>query len=890
MGKGIQGAVLRALGAKEHSVVVTGRTHLAEHFIRIAFRSDTLLGDGPLHPDSWIRLWFPNPDDPSTLHQRGYTLVDPDPESGTFAIDFVLHHPMGPASYWAGGCEVGERLVAQRFGAQPFTLLDPPPAGYLLLGDLASYPAITSIAAAVPDDVPVAVYMERHSPLDETLPLPGGRLVTAAWVDELPDGQGLAQAIDGRDWTGWFAWIGAESLATRRARSLLTRDHGLNKATLHAQAYWMRGRALGKSRTLAELNELNELNAAREAAEPAVRAEKPERAPSGGPGRTGPAAPAPPLAASAVEPEAPVPVLAPAKRVLWAACITQVLLSVLQVIPFILLADVARLLLAGAPPGRFLRTAVTAGVVMGLAATGTAVLLTALHVYDASYSAALRRRLMDKLTRLPLGWFASRGSEEVKRIVGDDVNALHYVVTHAVTECVGAAATPLLVLVYLFGVQWRLALVLLLPILAFVVVMSRIMKRDADDVARSQRCTARVSAQAQTFISSREEARVLGTSSVVDLPGTLTETGDFIAEWQMRTGPAKIVAVMLNRPTTVLGLLLAAAYPMMILGWTDAPELVPFLVLGTSFGGRLLGVSTSIGALTSGLQARDALETFLATPELALPTADGGPEGAGPPPAPAPDRLALEGVTFAYDAGHPVLTDLSLSLEPGVVTALVGPSGAGKSTVAALAARLWDPQGGRVALGGTDLRELAQDDLYARVTILLQDVQLIRATVRDNIALTRPEATRAQIEEAARAARVHDVIAALPQGYDTVVDSSRLSGGERQRLGIARALLADTPVVILDEATASADPDSELEIRRALSTLLKGRTVLMIAHRLHTVRDAERIVVMDHGRVVETGTHASLMAADGVYAAMWAATGSPETSADGGERREVAIW
>ena len=890
MGKGIQGAVLRALGAKEHSVVVTGRTHLAEHFIRIAFRSDTLLGDGPLHPDSWIRLWFPNPDDPSTLHQRGYTLVDPDPESGTFAIDFVLHHPMGPASYWAGSCEVGERLVAQRFGAQPFTLLDPPPAGYLLLGDLASYPAITSIAAAVPDDVPVAVYMERHSPLDETLPLPDGRLVTAAWVDELPDGQGLAQAIDGRDWTGWFAWIGAESLATRRARSLLIRDHGLNKATLHAQAYWMRGRALGKSRTLAELNELNELNAAREAAEPAVRAEKPERDPSGGPGRTVPAAPVPPPAASAVEPEAPVPVLAPAKRAMWAACVAQVLLSVLQVIPFILLADVARLLLAGAPPGRFLRTAVTAGVVMGLAATGTAVLLTALHVYDASYSAALRRRLMDKLTRLPLGWFASRGSEEVKRIVGDDVNALHYVVTHAVTECVGVVATPLLVLVYLFGVQWRLALVLLLPILAFVVVMSRIMKRDADDVARSQRCTARVSAQAQTFISSREEARVLGTSSVVDLPGTLAETGDFIAEWQMRTGPAKIVAVMLNRPTTVLGLLLAAAYPMMILGWTDAPELLPFLVLGTSFGGRLLGVSTSIGALTSGLQARDALETFLAPPELVLPTADGGPEGAGPPPAPAPDRLALEGVTFAYDAGHPVLTDLSLSLEPGVVTALVGPSGAGKSTVAALAARLWDPQGGRVALGGTDLRELAQDDLYARVTILLQDVQLIRATVRDNIALTRPEATRAQIEEAARAARVHDVIAALPQGYDTVVDSSRLSGGERQRLGIARALLADTPVVILDEATASADPDSELQIRQALNTLLKGRTVLMIAHRLHTVRDAERIVVMDHGRVVETGTHASLMAADGVYAAMWAATGPPETSTDGGERLEVATW
>ena len=876
--------MLRVLGAKEHSVTVTGRTLLAEHFIRVAFHSDTLLGDGPLHPDSWIRLWFPNPDDSATLHQRGYTLVDPDPETGTFAIDFVLHHPMGPASYWASGCEVGERLVAQRFGAQPFTLLDPPPAGYLLLGDLASYPAITSIAAAVPDDVPLVVHMERHSPLDETLPLPSGPRVTAAWVDELPDGQGLAQAIDGRDWTGWFAWIGAESLATRRARSLLTRDHGLNKATLHAQAYWMRGRALGKSRTLAELNERNELgerDATREDAQPAARTGRPaQAAPDGASSVPAAASPVPPSGARAPEQEVPVPVLASAKRVLWAACITEVLLSVLQVIPFILLADVARLLLAGAPLESFLRTAVTAGVVMGLAVIGTTALVVSLHVYDASFSAALRRRLMDKLSRLPLGWFASRGSEEVKKIVGDDVSALHYVVTHAVTDCAGAVASPLIVLVYLFGVQWRLALVLLLSILAFVVVMLRIMKRDADSVVRSQRCTARVSAQAQTFIASREEARVLGASSVVDLPGTLADAGDFIAEWQMRTGPAKIIAVMLNRPTTVLGLLLAAAYLMMIPGWVSAADLLPFLVLGTSFGGQLLGVSTGIGAFMSSLQARDALEAFLGAPELAVPTAaDSGADAVDAPPAPAPDRLALERVTFAYDPGGPVLTDFSLAPEPGVVTAVVGPSGAGKSTVAALAARLWDPQDGRVVLGGADLRDLTQDELYARVTILLQDVQLIRATVHDNIALTRPDATRAQVEDAARAARLHDAVAALPWGYDTVVDSSRLSGGERQRVGIARALLADTPVVILDEATASADPDSELEIRRALSTLLKGRTVVMIAHRLHTIRDAARIVVMDHGRVVETGTHDSLMAAGGAYAAMWAAAGSFEAPA-----------
>ncbi|WP_314719773.1 SIP domain-containing protein [uncultured Actinomyces sp.] len=254
MGKGFQGAVLRLLGAKEHVVAVTGRTQLAEHFVRIHFRSDTLLSDGDLYPSAWIRLWFPNPDAPSTLHQRGYTLVDPDPQAGTFAIDFVLHHPMGPASYWASGCEAGEQLVAQRFGARPFALMDPPPAGYLLLGDLTSYPAITSIAATVPDDVPLVAYLERHHPLDETLPLPDGPAVTAAWVDELPDGQGLVQAVTGRDWSGWFAWIGAESRATRRAKSFLKREHGLGKDSLHAQAYWMRGRALGRSRTLDELN------------------------------------------------------------------------------------------------------------------------------------------------------------------------------------------------------------------------------------------------------------------------------------------------------------------------------------------------------------------------------------------------------------------------------------------------------------------------------------------------------------------------------------------------------------------------------------------------------------------------------------------------------------
>lgn len=174
-----------------------------------------------------------------------------------------------------------------------------------------------------------------------------------------------------------------------------------------------------------------------------------------------------------------------------------------------------------------------------------------------------------------------------------------------------------------------------------------------------------------------------------------------------------------------------------------------------------------------------------------------------------------------------------------------------------------------MSIEGQDLRELSAEELYGQVTILLQDVQLLHTTIRENIALTRPEATPGQIHAAARAAHIHERIMALPQGYDTVVDGDRLSGGERQRIGIARALRADTPIVVLDEATAAADPDSEWAIQQGLDRLLAGRTVLMIAHRLHTVTTADRIMVMDKGWIRESGTHEELLAAAGAYADLW---------------------
>lgn len=229
-----------------------------------------------------------------------------------------------------------------------------------------------------------------------------------------------------------------------------------------------------------------------------------------------------------------------------------------------------------------------------------------------------------------------------------------------------------------------------------------------------------------------------------------------------------------------------------------------------------------------------------------------------------------------------MLRGISLRLEPGTVTALVGPSGSGKSTLAALLARFHDVDSGAIRIGGRDIRSFESDELYQQLGFVLQQTQLVHGTVAQNIALAVPDASHERIEAAARSANIHDRIERMPRGYDTVLGpDAALSGGERQRLAIARALLADAPVIILDEATAFADPESEYLVQQSLSRLAADRTVLVIAHRLHTVVDADTIVVLDGGRIVEEGRHGDLVERGGRYTALWE---SLERNA--GEQRE----
>ncbi|ANR90062.1 ABC transporter ATP-binding protein/permease [Mycobacterium avium] len=861
MARGLQGVMLRSFGARDHTATVLETVRIAPHFVRVRMTSPTLFEDVDAEPAAWLRFWFPDPDGSKTEFQRAYTISEADPAAGRFAVDVVLHDPAGPASRWARTVQPGATIaVMALMGSSRFDVPDEQPAGYLLIGDSASIPGMNGIIGVVPDDVPIEMYLEQHHDDDTLIPIAVHPRLRVHWVARR-DEKSLAAALESRDWSNWYAWATPEATTLKHVRARLRDEFGFPKSEVHAQAYWSAGRAMGTRRG----DESATTDGGTEAAEDiAAQVDSPQRQPE--------AAPVPAVRGN-WRAQAAGRLLAPLRWALILSGVLQAVITVIQLAPFVLLVELARRLVAGAPAARLWDVGIAAVSLLGLGALLGAALTLWLHVVDARFARDLRSALLRKLSRLPLGWFTARGSGSIKQLLQDDTLSLHYLVTHAIPDAVAAVVAPVAVLVYLFAVDWRVALVLFVPVLVYLVLTSSLTIQSGPRIPQSQRWAETMSDEAGAYLEGQPVIRVFGGAAASSFRRRLDEYVGFLVAWQRPLAGKKTFMDLVTRPSTFLWLIAAVGTLLVVAGRMDPVNLLPFLLLGTTFGARLLGIAYGLGGIRAGMLAARRLQNTLDEPELEV-------REPGEPTGESAQAVVFDNVGFGYRPDVPVIHDVSLTLRPGTLTALVGPSGSGKSTLAALLARFHDVDRGSITVGGRDIRSMTADELYARVGFVLQETQLVHGTVAQNIALAVPDATAAQIEQAAREAQIHDRIMRLPHGYDTVLGAGvGLSGGERQRLTIARAILADTEILILDEATAFADPESEYLVQQALNRLTRNRTVLVIAHRLHTITRADQIVVLDHGRIVERGRHEELLAADGRYRRLW----------EGGRRDAVTV-
>ena len=489
------------------------------------------------------------------------------------------------------------------------------------------------------------------------------------------------------------------------------------------------------------------------------------------------------------------------------------------------------------------------------------------HLAAFHLETLLRSQLAERLAQVSLGFLHDRGAAALTKVMQDDVRGLHVFVADSTPLYARAYAAPLIAFVVLLVVDWRLALVAAAVLTVGMVIFGLVMRGASESTAAYNAAREQVNVAVVEFVQAMPVVRTFdgGETSFGRYQRALDNYLAMLIGWYRSVGgSARSGMLILNPMPTLVVLLWAGFY------WWQADAL-PFatwlavLLIGTGMAEALLPYISLYHLIEQGKISAERIIEVLDAPVLPV---------LAPPQTPKDASVSFHQVNFRYSGrAENALTDISFTAPAGSLTALVGSSGAGKTTVARLIPRFWDADSGEIRIGGADIRHLTPEALMAQVAFVFQDNFLFSGTIADNIRLGTPDASDAEVEAAARAAQCHDFIMTLPDGYQTAVGErgATLSGGERQRITIARAILQNRPVLILDEATAFADAENEALLMRALAALMQDKTVLMIAHRLATIRHAAQILVFDHGQLVEQGDHASLIAQNGRYARLWQA-------------------
>ena len=496
--------------------------------------------------------------------------------------------------------------------------------------------------------------------------------------------------------------------------------------------------------------------------------------------------------------------------------------------------------------------------------TFASLMLSHIAAFNILYE--IRMQLVQKMVRLPLGFFSRRASGELKKIMSDDVERIELFIAHHIPDIVTALLFPLILVSYMFAVDWRLAIVVLAVLAMAFYVMGRMYtgKKIREVSKRYVETLGRMNASIVEYIRGIQVVKTFteSTNAYRKLNDDIKEYRKFANEVNVQYQPTYVG--FLTRLSSALLFIIPVAVWLLV-GSASYATFVPVLLMFLFFGVavffpvlKLLWIGSFLNQNNMGVQK---IDDILYMDEIEEPDIPRHPKDAS---------VEFRNVSFAYDT-TPILKAISFISHPGTITALVGPSGAGKSTVAMLAARFWDVQSGEILIGGVPVKEIPTSVLMDNVAFVFQDNMLFFDTIEENIRMGNKTATFEEVARAACAAQCHEFIESLPNGYQTLVGEGGiyLSGGEAQRIALARAILKDSPIILLDEATAFADPENEGKILAAFSHLIKGKTVLVIAHRLSTITNADRILYVDKGVIAEQGTHEQLLALKGEYARMW---------------------